>query len=358
MSDDPARAADATDHEYMGRALAAAETVRFVTSPNPWVGAVVVSPDGRVVTGATEPPGGPHAERVALAAAGEAARGGTLYVTLEPCDHRGRTPPCTEAVIAAGIERVVVGVVDPDPRVAGRGLERLRRAGIEVVTGCRSDEIADQLRPYLHHRRTGRPEVVLKLAATLDGGTAAPDGTSQWITSPEARADAHRLRALSDAIIVGAGTVRADDPALTVRSWAPPPGVRPRLAPPRRIVLGAIPPGARIEPAESFRGDPAELLRRLGVQGVLSVLVEGGAGVAGEFHRRHLVDRYVVYLAPALFGGDDARGLFAGPGAPTIDELWRGEIVDVARVGTDLRVELTPVATPPLAGGGSGAAAR
>ncbi len=332
------------DVAHMRRAIDAAATVRLVTSPNPWVGAVLVAPDGRVFTGATEPPGGPHAERVALSAAGGAARGATLYCTLEPCDHQGRTPPCTRAIVEAGVERVVVGVGDPDPAVSGRGTARLREAGIEVVEGCLADEVAEQLRPYLHHRRTGRPEVVLKVAATLDGGTAAPDASSQWITSAQARADAHRLRALADAIVVGAGTVRADDPSLTVRDWSPPAGMRPRPHPPRRIVLGAIPRGSRIEPAESYRGDPAALLERLGGEGVLSVLVEGGAGVAGEFHRRGLVDRYVVYLAAAFFGGDDARAIFAGPGAASIEEVWRGEIVEVARVGPDLRVELVPTA--------------
>jgi diaminohydroxyphosphoribosylaminopyrimidine deaminase/5-amino-6-(5-phosphoribosylamino)uracil reductase len=199
----------------MGVAVEAAESVRGRTSPNPWVGAVVVpaeGSDGDWFTGSTAPPGGPHAEVTALAAAGPRARGGTLYVTLEPCAHHGRTPPCAEAVIGAGIDRVVVAVEDPDPLVSGRGIAALRSAGIEVDLGVGSEQVHDQLAPYLKHRRTGRPWVVLKLAASIDGGIAAPDGSSRWITGAAARLDAHRLRAQADAVVVGAGTVRADDP--------------------------------------------------------------------------------------------------------------------------------------------------
>ena len=305
-----------------------AASVRASTSPNPWVGCVLSTGH----EGATQPPGGPHAEAIALAAAGEAARGATLWTTLEPCSHTGRTGPCAEAIVEAGIARVVVGIEDPDPQVTGRGIERLRAAGIEVVVGVLADEVREQLSPYLKHRTTGRPWVVLKLAATLDGRTAAPDGTSQWITGDAARTDAHRLRAESDAVLVGAGTVRADDPALTVRH------VEGRD--PLRVVLGDAPADAQVQPAMSYRGDLGDLLDQLGDKGVLQLLVEGGASVAHDFHAAGLVDRYVVYLAPALFGGDDARGLFAGPGAATIDDVWRGRIVSVERLGDDLRVEL------------------
>ncbi len=206
----------------MLRAVEAAERVRGRTAPNPWVGAVLVVPgDSHAPTtwfvGATARPGGPHAEVTALNAAGDRARGGTLYVTLEPCAHHGRTPPCTVAVLEAGVARVVVGMVDPDPLVDGRGVEVLRSAGVEVEVGVAADVVGEQLAPYAAHRRTGRPWVVLKLAATLDGRIAAPDGSSRWITGEAARRDAHRLRAVSDAVIVGAGTVRADDPSLTVR---------------------------------------------------------------------------------------------------------------------------------------------
>ena len=315
----------------MRRALELAAGVRTATSPNPWVGSVI-EPGG--FDGATSPPGGPHAESHALREAGEAARGATLYATLEPCSHTGRTPPCVDQIIDAGIARVVVGVEDPDERVRGRGIRALRAAGIGVDVGVCADEVRAQLAPYLKHRGTGRPWVVLKLAATLDGRTAAPDGSSRWITGEAARADAHRLRAESDAVIVGAGTVRADDPALTVR------GVDG--TDPLRVVLGHAPAGARVQPALELKGDLGGVLDELGRRGVLQAMVEGGATVAGEFHRAGLVDRYVLYLAPAFFGGDAARPLFTGSGAPTIADLWRGRIESVERLGDDLRLECSP----------------
>jgi len=325
------------DVEHMARAVALAAAVRSTTAPNPWVGCVVVpkSETGRRFEGATAPPGGPHAEVAALAAAGEAARGSTLYVTLEPCAHHGRTPPCAEAIVAAGVARVVVAVEDPDPQVSGRGVALLRQAGIEVTVGVAEEEVAEQLAPYLKHRRTGRPWVVLKLAASLDARTAAPDGTSRWITGPAARRDVHLLRARSDAVLVGAGTVRADDPELTVRLDD---GVA--RAQPLRVVLGRAPAGAKVLPALELSGDLGEVLRELGRRGVLQLLVEGGARVAHDFHAAGLVDRYVLYLAPVFFGGDDARPLFAGPGAGTIGDVWKGRLVSVAQLGDDLRVEV------------------
>lgn len=331
-----------TDLAWMRRAIEAGERARRTVTPRPWVGAVVVPAEGTgvVFDGSTDGRDGPHAEPVALAAAGHAARGATVYVTLEPCSHHGRTPPCADALIAAGVARVVVGVEDPDPQVSGQGIAKLRAAGIEVLVGVGADEVVAQLAPYLHHRRTGRPYVVLKLAATLDGRIAAPDGTSQWITGPEARADAHRLRADCDAILVGAGTVRADDPSLTVRL----PAGETDGVEPRRFVLGDIPTGAKVAPATSLRGELSEILDRLGDEGVVQLLVEGGATVAHDFHAAGLVDRYVLYLAPALFGGDDARPALAGPGVPTIAELWRGRIVSLGRLGDDLRIDLLPTA--------------
>ena len=323
------------DEARMRRAVELAASVRSRTSPNPWVGCVIVAADGAVFEGATEPPGGPHAEVVALRQAGAAARSSTLYTTLEPCSHTGRTPPCVDAVIAAGVARVVVAVEDPDPQVQGAGVERLRAAGIAVDVGAGAAAVRAQLAPYFKHRQTGRPWVVLKLAASVDGRTAAPDGTSQWITGAEARADAHRLRAESDAVIVGAGTVRADDPALTVR-----------LAEgkdPLRVVLGEAPPDATVHPALELSGDLGGVLDELGRRGVVQAMVEGGATVAGAFHRAGLVDRYVVYLAPALFGGDDGRPLFAGPGAATIADVWRGRIAAVERLGDDVKLELEGV---------------
>ena len=323
------------DERLMQRAVAVAASARTRTSPNPWVGCVIVATDGTTYEGATEPPGGPHAEVVALRAAGDAAAGSTLVCTLEPCSHHGRTPPCVDAIVAARVARVVIAVEDPDPNVDGAGVRALRAAGIDVEVGVGEHEVRAQLAPYLKHRITGRPYVVLKLAATLDGRTAAPDGTSQWITGEPARRDAHRLRAESDAVIVGAGTVRADDPALTVRH------VEGRD--PLRVVLGRAPETARVHPALEMEGDLPSVLDELGRQGVVQAMVEGGATVAAAFHRAGLVDRYVVYVAPALFGGDDARPLFAGPGVATIDDLWRGRVVAVDRIGEDLRVEMEPV---------------
>jgi len=327
------------DRAMMREAIALAAAARGQTSPNPWVGCVIVPPGEQpAALGATQPPGGPHAEAVALELAGTSAAGAVAYVTLEPCSHHGRTPPCADALIAAGVRRVVVGVVDPDPRVRGAGIARLEAAGVEVTLGVCGDEVSDQLAPYMKHRTTGRPWVVLKLAASLDGRTAAPDGTSQWITGPLARADAHRLRAESDAILVGAGTVRADDPSLTVRLGPDVPGAA--LRQPKRVVLGRIPDGARVRPALEMSGDLGQVLDHLGADDVVQLLVEGGASVAHDFHAAGLVDRYVLYLAPVVFGGDDGRPVFAGPGAASIDDVWRGRVVSVERLGEDVRIEL------------------
>jgi diaminohydroxyphosphoribosylaminopyrimidine deaminase / 5-amino-6-(5-phosphoribosylamino)uracil reductase len=332
------------DERAMRRAIELAASVRGTAHPNPWVGCLIESVDGHIFEGVTQPPGEAHAEVVALERAGEAARGATLWATLEPCPHTGRTAPCVDALVAAGVRRVVVAIEDPDPRVQGEGLARLRAAGIDVTVGVRAQEARTQLAPYIKHRTTGRPWVVLKLAATLDGRTAAPDGTSQWITGEAARADAHRLRAESDAVLVGAGTVKADDPALTVR-------LTPERPEPLRVVLGNAPPGARCQPCVELTGELGAVLDELGRRDVVQVLVEGGATVAGDFHRAGLVDRYVLYLAPALFGGDDARPLFRGPGAPTIADVWRGRVESVEQLGDDVRVELAPATEDPCSPG-------
>jgi diaminohydroxyphosphoribosylaminopyrimidine deaminase/5-amino-6-(5-phosphoribosylamino)uracil reductase len=331
---------DDRDLLHMARALELAGLARPITTPNPWVGAVVVPAGDAGVTfeGSTAPPGGAHAEVTALARASAAglARGATLYSTLEPCSHHGRTPPCVDAIVAAGIARVVIGIVDPDDHVSGGGIAALEAAGVAVRTGVRADAVAEQLAPYLKHRRTGRPWVVLKMALSLDGRIAAPDGSSRWITGDAARADAHRLRACSDAVLVGAGTVRADDPALTVRLGDGPDPARQPL----RVVLGAAGPDARVQPALELRGDLGAVLDDLGSRGVIQVLVEGGARVAHDFHAAGLIDRYVFYLAPALSGGDDGRPVFAGPGAQSMDGFWRGRLISVERLGDDLRVEV------------------
>jgi diaminohydroxyphosphoribosylaminopyrimidine deaminase / 5-amino-6-(5-phosphoribosylamino)uracil reductase len=325
----------------MAEAVVTAASARRRVSPRPWVGALLVPGDDPAhpgIPGATDGRTGPHAEIVALSRAGERARGATLYVTLEPCSHHGLTPPCADAVIQAGVSRVVVALEDPDPLVAGEGLARLRAAGLEVVQGVGAEAAAEQLAPYLHHRRTGRPYVVVKLAGTLDGRTAAPDGTSRWITGEEARLDAHRLRADSDAVLVGAATVRADDPALTVRL---PAGERgPDDTEPLRVVLGRAPRGAAVQPCVELGGDLGEVLDELGRRGILQLMVEGGATVAHAFHRARLVQHYVVYLAPALLGGDDGLALFRGAGAPTLADAWRGRFVAVRQLGDDLRLDL------------------
>ena len=331
------------DTTAMTAALAAAAAVRAGTAPNPWVGAAIVSAAGDLVgVGATEPPGGRHAEIVAIDRAGNAATGATLVCTLEPCSHHGRTPPCTDAIIAAGIRRVVVAVTDPDPKVAGTGIDALRDAGIDVDVGTLSAEAEAQLAPYLHHRRTGRPYVICKLAMSADGGIGAPDGTSQWITGEAARRDAHRLRAESDAILVGAGTVRADDPALTVRHVDG--------DDPLRVVLGTAPAGAKVHPCLEWDGSLDDLLDELGGRGVVQLMVEGGANVVGSFHGAGLVDRYVLYLAPALFGGSDATPAIGTATAPTIADIWRGRFDSIERVGDDIRIELVPLLDPPKEG--------
>ena len=318
------------DEQFMRRALGTALQARLIARPNPWVGAVVVAADGSTYEGCTSAVGGPHAEIHALRRAGEAARASTLYTTLEPCSHTGRTGPCTQAIIDAGVQRVVVGIVDPDPKVAGTGLNALRAAGIEVELGVLAGQVHSQLLPYIHHRTTGMPFVVLKMASTLDGKTAAANGTSQWITGASARQRVHELRAESDAVLVGAGTVRADDPELTVRDAE---GTSPR-----RIVLGSAPIDAKVHPCTEYSGDLATLLHKLGSEDVLQLLVEGGHHVAGAFHRAGLVNRYVFHFAPAIAGGDNAPGIFSGDAVGDIADMWRGTISSVQQLDTDIEV--------------------
>ena len=281
----------------MERARELASGARLAAPPNPWVGAVILDGlTGAVIgEGRTQAPGANHAEVDALAQAGSAARGGTLVVTLEPCSHTGRTGPCVEAIINAGIARVVVAVGDPDSHVSGEGFARLRAANIEIVTDVLVDSVREDLAPYLHHRATGRPYVIAKVAATLDGAVAMTDGSSQWITGDEARYDGHILRAESQAIIVGAGTVRSDDPTLTAR-------LREGTYEPRRIVLGRVGESAKVQPCEEYEGPLDELLDRLGAEGVVQVLVEGGPSVVSSFVTAGLVQRLVWYVAPALAG--------------------------------------------------------
>ncbi len=334
---------DAFRASMMRRAIANASTARLRARPNPWVGAVLVDTYGAVYDGATEAPGSRHAERVALDAAGDASHGATLFTTLEPCDHTGRTGPCTNAIIDSGVARVVVGILDPDENVGGPGMERLLQAGIDVTLGVEADAVATQLAPYLTHRTTGRPHVVLKLAMTLDGFIAAPDGTSQWITGEEARRDVHRLRAESDVIIVGSQTVRADNPSLTVRDFTP--AEQDESLPsldPWRVVLGStaadLESGAKTAPYESWDGDLGALLDDLGGRGHLQVMVEGGGSTAGSFHRAGLVNEDWLYMAPAIMGGDHGRSIFAGEGASSMVDIQRGRFIDVTQLGEDIRI--------------------
>ncbi|NUS40396.1 MAG: bifunctional diaminohydroxyphosphoribosylaminopyrimidine deaminase/5-amino-6-(5-phosphoribosylamino)uracil reductase RibD, partial [Terrabacter sp.] len=284
-------------------AIAESERVRGTTSPNPPVGCVVLDEHGHAVGfGGTQPVGGSHAEVMALKDAGTRARGGTAIVTLEPCSHYGRTPPCTEALIEAGIKHVIHAVSDPDPKAAG-GAKRLEEAGITVESGLLENEVAKgPLRAWLHYTRTGRPHVTWKYAASLDGRIAAQDGTSQWISSETSRKQVHDMRAKLDAIIVGTNTVREDDPALTARDADGMP-LPPQPVP---VVMGMsdLPGGAKLQhTALHLRThDPDEVLTALAGRGVVDVLLEGGATVAGAFLRAGRIDRVLAYVAPAIIG--------------------------------------------------------
>ena len=313
----------------MTEAIREGEKARFHAPPNPWVGAVVVRDGVIIAAGHTQVPGESHAEVEALRHAGELARGATMVVTLEPCCHVGRTGPCVEALIEAGIIRVIVGSLDPDPRVAGRGVVALRDAGVAVEVGVEIEAVRTQLAAYLWHRVTGRPYVVLKVAATLDGVVAMADGSSQWITSEDARRDAHLLRAQSQAILVGANTVRLDNPALTAR-------LGDVTLEPLRVVLGHAPEGARVHPCLEREGDLGAVLDELGEHDILQVLVEGGATVASAFLEAGLVNHVVWYAAPAFSG----RGALARLSTPGIDALHRARFTDVRRVGEDVRMDL------------------
>jgi diaminohydroxyphosphoribosylaminopyrimidine deaminase/5-amino-6-(5-phosphoribosylamino)uracil reductase len=359
-----------TDVRLMRRALALAERGRGRTRPNPPVGAVIAKGEKIIAEAWHHSAGEPHAEALALSEAGEAARDATLFLTLEPCTTHGRTPPCAPRVIAAGIRRVVVGALDPNPAVDGAGLRALEEAGIEVAGGVLDAEARQLVAPFAKHIRTGRPLVTAKMAATLDGRTAALDGSSQWITGPSSRRDVHRIRSMVDAVMVGVGTVVKDDPQLTVR-------LRGYRGPqPARVILDSAartPANAAVcdgsaptilyttEKAsdESIRAlvmrgievvrlqlrdgrvDLGTVLDDLGRRGLLEVLLEGGPTVLGDAVEGGLVDRYVLYLAPKLLGSS---------GAPMLSGLVVGNIADareltitsVRRTGADLRIEAEP----------------
>lgn len=323
-------------------AIGAAESARGFTSPNPAVGAVVLDAGGRIAgVGMTQPPGGPHAEVVALREAGDAARGGTVVVTLEPCNHHGRTGPCSTALIEAGVVAVHYAVADPNPEAAG-GAETLAAAGVAVASGLRAQEVErGPLRAWLHRQRTGRPHITWKYAATLDGRSAAADGTSKWITGPDARARVHADRAKLDAIVVGTGTVLADDPRLTARL----PDGSLAAHQPLRVVVGRteLPPHARVLDDSA----PTLLLRTHDVNDVVAalaeytdVLLEGGPRLAGAFLAAGRVDRIQAYLAPLVLGA--GRPAVSEAGVSTIDGALRFNHESVETIGPDLLLSLIP----------------
>jgi diaminohydroxyphosphoribosylaminopyrimidine deaminase/5-amino-6-(5-phosphoribosylamino)uracil reductase len=329
----------------MGRARELGTAVLGTTSPNPAVGAVILAADGTPVgEGATAPPGGPHAEVTALAQAGKRARGGTAVVTLEPCAHTGRTGPCADALIAAGVARVVVAVPEPTELAVG-GAPRLRAAGVDVELGVEQREAEDgALAGWLTGVREHRPFVVWKVAATLDGRVAAADGTSRWITGEQARAAVHRLRATCDAVVVGSGTALTDDPQLTVRDGEG----RPTGRQPLRVVVdrrGRLPRTARVLDAAapthvSSAADPAELLAELFDRDVRRVLLEGGPTLAAAFLRARLVDEAVVHLAPTLLGAGPA--LVGDLGIATMADALSLRIIDLIPMGGDVQLRLRP----------------
>lgn len=365
----PEPRADArVDRVHLARALALAQRGLGMTSPNPLVGAVVVSGGQVVGEGWHEGPGTPHAEIAALAAAGKRASGATLYVSLEPCAHHGRTPPCAVAIRDAGVVRVVASMRDPDPRVDGRGFAFLRAVGISVVEGLMTEEAERANAGFVKHMRTGRPFVTLKMAASLDGKVADRTGGSRWITGEPAREDVHRMRAGADAVVVGAGTADADDPSLTVRLA----GYVGRQ--PTRVVVdgrgrvstrGALfdssvptivattetaPAATRMEwmragaevlvfrSADGSKVPLQRLFETLGGMGVQNVLIEGGPTLAWDAVHADVVDRIVLYLAPKLVGGASAPGILGGDGIQALADALPLAIEGIEKLGQDLKV--------------------
>lgn len=365
-----------SDEIWMARALELAARGRFTTTPNPNVGCVIVR-DGQIVgEGYHFRAGEPHAEVHALRMAGEKAKGATAYVTLEPCSHHGRTPPCCDALITAGVSRVVAAMQDPNPEVAGRGLYRLQQAGVEVSHGLMMQDAEALNRGFLKRMRTGFPWVQLKIGASLDGRTAMASGESQWITSPEARRDVQRLRAQSSAVLSTSATVLADDPTLNVR-WRDLPVstqaayAEEDLRQPVRVIIDSanqVTPAHRlisqpgkiwlarqqaddlnwpdsveqfIVPRHNGQTDLVSLMMLLGRRQINSVWVEAGARLAGALLAAGVVDELIIYLAPKLLG-DSARGLCHLPGIAQLADAPAFAFSDIRQVGPDLRLTLTP----------------
>ncbi len=363
------------DREMMSRALQLAAKGRYTSSPNPSVGCVIARDDAIIGEGYTRPAGGNHGEIEALQEAGDAS-GATVYVTLEPCSHQGKTGPCADALIAAGVNRAVVACEDPNPAVAGSGIQKLKDAGIEVALGLLEDQARESNKGFIKRHEQGTPWVTVKMAASLDGRTAMASGQSQWITTPAARADVQRLRAEQCAIITGIGTQKMDDPSLTVRITREDVGVEDELRQPLRVVVDAklqMSPEARMfqQPGDTLVAtlDGAEqreksaalaaagaeviflpamgehidlhaLLADLAGRGCNQVLVEAGAGLAGAFIAEGLLDELVCYWAPKLFG-NEARPMFNLP-IETIDAHLALSIRDIRQIGEDIRVRLYP----------------
>ena len=328
----------------MTAAIAASEAARGTTSPNPPVGCVILDTEGRQVgVGATQPPGGPHAEVMAVRAAGDRATGGTAVVTLEPCSHTGRTPPCTDLLREVGVAQVYFAVADPNPVAAG-GAQVLAEAGIPAHLGLLGEQVRrGPLRAWLHYARTGRPHVTWKYATTMDGRVAAEDGTSRWISSAPARAQVHELRRAVDAIMVGTGTVLADDPQLTARDA----DGNPLARQPLRVVvgLGDLPAGAKVTDgsAETLHlrtHKPDEVLDALAARGVVDVLLEGGPRLAGGFLQAGRIDRILAFIAPKLLGSGP---MALGPaGVATITQAHPLTVESATMCGPDVRISAIP----------------
>lgn len=330
----------------MARALELARNGIGQVSPGPLVGCVIVSASGEIVgEGFYLFAELNHAETIALAQAGEKARGGTAYVSLEPHAHHGRTPPCTDALLAAGIKRVVAPIEDLNPKVSGKGFAHLRASGIQVQTGLLADEATHINEAYLHFMQTGLPFVHLKLAVSLDGKIATRTGDSRWVSGPESLARVHELRHQYDAILVGAKTAVIDDPLLTDRSGLP------RRQPLLRVVLDnkkQLPPDAKLLTSETegpvlvLNGEPRAVLQELGDRSIQSVLIEGGAATAGRFFDAELVNKVTFFMAPKIVGGAGAPGAIGGSGVEKMADAWELERVAVVQRGKDLEISGYP----------------
>jgi len=358
------------DYDYMKLALSMAEATAGQTSPNPMVGAVLVNNHEIVGVGTHVKAGGPHAEVHAIQMAGEKAKGAILYVTLEPCSHYGKTPPCSDLIIQTGVKKVFVAAVDPNPKVCGNGIQRLKKAGIEVEVGLLQEEASQLNKVFFHYTKTGLPFVTVKTATSLDGKIATVMGESKWITSKEAREDVHQYRHKHDAILVGVNTVIKDNPLLTTR-------LENGGKNPIRIILDStlrIPLNANVvsdKSAETYivtgnRVDPykkeiligsgikiinmeqssitiKEMLKALAKHGITSIFVEGGGKIQGSFLKENAFQEVITYIAPKLIGGDQAPTTFGGIGIKHINEVPILRFTQMDKIGDDIRIIAVPM---------------